>query len=573
MRTLIKIYKDKLHLLLAVALLYALAAVCELLMPYEMSKIVTEGIKAQNGDVIVKSGIIMAVLAVVSLAVSIISVRINSFVAVQFEKQLKSDLFKKINSLSFEQFSSVGTSGIITRITEDVRTLRDLASQGVFTLVNVPITFIGGVILIMAKDSFIGTIMLCVSPIVLVIAILIARRLDALWQRADEFTDEQNRHVRERLSGIRVLRAFDSEQEKHQKIANATKEMVKSFIRSNVLSGFINPIASVLLNVASVVILYVSASRIGYQSALTAGDVIAAVQYVALLLNGLMMLSWSFAWLPHVGVCLRRINQLFAFKTDEGARSEGKMLSGDIEVKNLCFSYPDSGAKVLCDINFKISSGEKVALIGGTGSGKSTLVKLLLGFYAVENGEISFGGESYSNLKTEDIRKSISVALQKSMIFEGSLRYNVCAGNSNKSDAQVINALQIAEMQDFLQQAENGLDFELKQAGSNLSGGQKQRVNIARAILKDASLYIFDDSFSALDFLTESNLRSKLNEFLKGRSQLIITQRIATARSCDKIYVLNEGKIVGVGTHSQLLENCNIYSELHRSQSGGAYEE
>lgn len=572
MRTLFNLYKNKLHLLVIIALLYALAAVCELLMPYQMSIIVTDGIKAKDSSVIVNSGIIMAILAVLALCISLISVKINTHVATQFEMQLKSKLFKKVNSLTFEQFSSVGTSGIITRITEDVRTLRDLASQGVFMIVNVPITFIGGVTLIMAKDLLIGVIMLCVSPIVLVVAVLIARKLDALWQRADEFTDEQNRHVRERLSGIRVLRAFDQEHEKHEKIAYATKEMVKSFIRSNILSGFINPMASVLLNVASVIILYLSSSRISYQSVLTAGDVIAAVQYVALLLNGLMMLSWGFAWLPHVGVSLRRINQVLNFENVVQTEQSEKLLTGDLTVKNLSFCYPKSSTQVLSNINFEIKQGQKVALIGGTGSGKSTLVKLLLGFYPPTSGEIFFGGENYENVGVKSIRKSVSVALQKSMIFEGTVRYNVCASDTFKSDEQILKAIQIAELENFINQTEKGLDFELKQSGSNLSGGQKQRINIARTILKNASLYIFDDSFSALDFLTESNLRAKLNGYLKNRSQLIITQRIATARSCDKIYVLEEGKIVGEGTHDELLHSCKIYSELHRSQTGGAYE-
>lgn len=575
MRTIIRLYKDKLHLLVAVAVLYALSAFCGLLMPYQMSKIIDGGIKEQNGDVLISSGLIMVLLAVVALTVSILSAKINTSVATRFEKQLRTDIFKKVNKLSFEQFSEVGTSGIITRITEDVDVIKNLATQGIYTLVNVPITFIGGVILVASNDWLIGIIMLCVSPIALLIAFLIVRKLDALWQRADEYTDEQNRHVRERLSGIRVLRAFDKEQEKHQKIAKATKEMVKSYIRSNVLGGLINPIASLILNIATVIILYVSASRIGYQSALTAGNIIASVQYIAIFLNGLITLSWSFAWLPHVGVCLKRINQVFLFKTtdenQENKDDEQKLLSGDLKIKDVSFTYPDSNVSVLKNINLEIKSGQKVALIGGTGSGKSTLVKLLLDFYDPTKGDIYLGNDNFKSAREKSVRKSISVALQKSTIFEGSVRYNIQSSESEKGDDEILRVALISELGEFLKQ-NGGLDYELKQSGSNLSGGQKQRINIARTILKDASVYVFDDSFSALDFLTESKLRTKLNDFLKDKTQLIITQRIATARSCDKIYVMDNGKIVGEGDHSTLMNSCDVYAELHRSQTGGAYE-
>ena len=569
MRALLSLYKKHLPLLIVVALLYALAAVCALLMPYEMGIIVTDGIKAQNGEVIMKSGIIMGVLAVSALLISLFTVKINAHVAVEAEKDLKVKLFKKINSLSFEEYSSIGTSSLLTRINDDVSNISFLASSGIYSMVNVPITFIGGVILVMAKDWLIGVVMLCASPLVILFACSITKRLDFLWDRGNKLTDEQNRHVRERLSGIRVLRAFDKEDEKHQKIENATKNMVLSYIRANVLSGFINPVASILLNLATVVIIAVSASRISYQSALTAGDVISGVQYVGLILNGLLTLSWTITWLPQLGVSVRRINEVLQKNGAPFTEEKGEIFSGEISIKDLTFYYPDARMPALKNINLQISEGESLAIIGGTGSGKSTLVKLLLGFYPVTEGEISIGGNTYSQEIIKSIRSSISIALQKAMIFEGTLKQNVACFSSDYSNEQILNALSIAQLDGFLKE-KGGLDFELKQYGANVSGGQKQRINIARTILKPASVYIFDDSFSALDFLTESALRNELNRYLKGKTQIIVTQRIATAMKCDRAVVMDEGEIVAVGTHKQLLESCEIYQELYRSQLGGA---
>ena len=563
----LSLFKKQLPLILLATLLHAISALCALFMPYEMGIIVSDGIKQQNAVVLKECGIIMGILAVTTLVLSIITVRVNTRIANTFEKELKIKVFKKVNSLTFEQFSSIGTSGLLTRANDDISTVRETVSSSINTIINLLVYYVGGVVLVMAKDKLIGIIMLCVSPIVLLVGYLLARKLDKLWEYGDKKTDEQNRHVRERMSGIRVLRAFDKEQEKHEKTAKATKEMVLSFITANRLSGLINPIITVIFNLASVIIVMVSANRISYQSALNAGDIISSIQYIALISSGLIMLSWSFSWLPHVGVCLRRIGEIFAFENSESEQIES-FLSGDLVVKNLTFTYPGGGQPVLKNIDFSINKGEKVALIGGTGSGKSTLVKLLLGFYNAQEGKITFGDTEYSESNTKSVRKSVSVALQKAMIFQGMVGQNIACFSKDYTDEQIKEVASVSMLDDFLAE-KGGLTYELKQLGSNISGGQKQRVSIARTIIKPSSLYIFDDSFSALDFLTESQLRARLNEYLRGKSQLIITQRISTAMHCDKVYVMDKGEIVAVGDHNQLLKSCEIYNQLYRSQMGG----
>ena len=246
----------------------------------------------------------------------------------------------------------------------------------------------------------------------------------------------------------------------------------------------------------------------------------------------------------------------------------GELLKGEISIENLTFTYPSSSLPTLKGINFKATCGEKVAIIGGTGSGKSTIAKLIAGFYPIENGKITFGGKVYNSDMVGSVRKSLSLALQKSMIFEGSVKDNITCFNNDYSKEQVLKVASVAQLNSFLQE-KGGLNFELKQYGANISGGQKQRINVARTILKPASVYLFDDSFSALDFLTESNLRKELNAYLKDKTQIIITQRIATAMKCDRIYVLDNGEVIGCGKHKELLQTCKVYRELHHSQMGG----
>ena len=563
----LSLIKKQLPQILLTTFLHALSALCALFMPYEMGIIVSQGIKLQNATILKECGITMGVLAISTLVLSLVTVRLNAKISNDFEKQLKISVFKKINSLTFEEFSSIGTSGLLTRVNDDISTLRQTFSNTIFLIISILVYYVGGVVLVMIKDKLIGIIMLCISPIVLLICWLLASKLDKLWEYGDKMADAQNKHVRERMSGIRVLRAFDKEQEKHNKTSEATKEMVLSFITANRLSGLINPIITVVFSLATVAIIAVSADRISYQSALNAGDIISSIQYISLISSGLLMLSWSLSWLPHVAVSARRIGDIFAFNENKSDEN-GELLTGDINIKDLTFTYPEAGAPTLKNINFSIKQGQKVAIIGGTGSGKSTLIKLLLNFYQPDSGTINFGGTLYTKTNFKQVRKSVSVALQKAMIFQGTLLDNITCFSNEYSEEKVKEVVSVAQLDQFLVE-KGGLSFELKQLGSNVSGGQKQRINIARTIIKDSSLYIFDDSFSALDFLTESQLRSRLREYLKGKSQLIITQRISTAMHCDSIYVMDRGEIIAFGSHEELLKNCEVYSQLYQSQIGG----
>lgn len=553
-----------------VVFLRAMSSLAALFLPYLMSDIVNIGITNKDMDYIVLRGIQMLVVSLVAMGSSIFTIILNQKITTDFTGSLQKELFAKIISMKFEDYSHFGTSSLITRCNEDVYTLENVIGQITFVFISFPVLFFGGVILTMSKDVRVGLIMLFVSPLILVFVIIISKSMRTLWENSDKYIDEQNKLVRERLSGLRVIRAFDKEDFEHEKIAAATKKMAVNIIKANVRGSTMAPVCTLMLNLVLVLMLYVGASDLSSGGTVTAGDIIASVQYIALVLNGILILSWAIVFLPHLWVSLRRIREILDTPTAEGVRSTGVVTDGSFTMENVCFSYPGAEIESLSDINLVAHAGETVAIIGGTGCGKSTLTKILMGFYPIKSGRILLGDCDCSTLSTETIRDNISVALQKSMIFEGSIADNIRFGKSDATEDEMIRVTKIAQIYDFVCDHEEGFDYLLTQAGANISGGQKQRIGIARTIIKNAPIYIFDDSFSALDFLTESKLRIALNEYLKGRTQIIITQRAATAMSCDRIYVLDEGRIAGSGTHEELLQSCSIYKEIYDSQLGNS---
>ena len=568
MKEILKLFRPFVKGMLLIALLNAVSTLCSLFMPYLMSGIVNDGIAMKNLDTIYRLGGLMLVLAVAGLLTSLLNTWVNSKVASHFTYELQVKMLQKINSLTFEEYSSVGTSSLLTRCTDDVMTLQEVAASFAYAVVSIPIMIIGGIVMTFSQDWTIALPMIIVVPTALLFVRWLAKKMDKLWELADKRMDDQNRMMRERLSGLRVIRAFDRETFEHGRVAGATTEMTGSLIKSNVLSGVIDPVCMFLLNMVTVVILYVGSRRIDQGAMLTAGDLVAAVQYIALITNGILALSWTIAWMPHVRVSMRRINEVLKM---EGVTQEGwgEKLGGSISLSHVSFTYPDSEVESLHDVSMDIREGEQVAIIGGTGSGKSTVTKLLMAFYRPDSGSICLDGKDYRDISRETVRDNLSVALQKSMIFEGTAGENIRMGRPTATDEEVMETADISHIGGFIREQKEGLDYRLAQLGANISGGQKQRFGIARTIIKPASVYIFDDSFSALDYLTESRLRRALNQYLAGKTQIIITQRAATAMRCDHIYVMEQGEVVGFGTHDELMKSCQVYREIYHSQLGG----
>lgn len=559
--------KYKLSLALT-GVLYLVASASALAMPNLMSRIIDDGIRNSNIKTVYFLSTIMLSIAVVSFLLAIVGKKMNAVVSNSIAEDMRNDVFEKINSLTFEEFSSIGSSSLLTRANEDVFALQDVANSFVYAVTNVPVMLFGGVILSLLKDFSIALILLSVIPIVAFIVFLLVKKMGKLWEISNKYCDKQNKLVRERLTGIRVIRAFDKERYEHGRISEATDVMADNMIRANVLSSLITPVSLLLLNVVTVAVIYVGAIRMQNPAILKAGDIIAIIQYVGIASNGLLAAVWVFAWLPHFKVSARRVNEVLSLKGVPESEGKAKYIRGDLRIRNLSFTYPHAKLPALTDVNMNIEEGETVAIIGGTGSGKTTLIKLLAGFYEPTEGTILFGGYDYSSLTADDVRSNISVALQKSMIFEGTIKDNVMMSKTDAGDEEVFHALETARMADYVNSHKEGIYYELSQSGANLSGGQKQRINIARTIFKKSSVYVFDDSFSALDFLTESKLRRALSVELKGKTQIIITQRISTAIHSDRIFVMANGKIVGEGSHDDLINTCEIYKEIYASQMG-----
>ena len=420
----------------------------------------------------------------------------------------------------------------------------------------------------LAKDVTLSLILLIFIPVILLIVIIIGRRVLPLWERSDQYIDKQNAIMRERLRGIRVIRAFRKEPHEHERIAEATHTMAEYIIKGNVSMGLLTPVALFLFDLATVLIVYFGAFRMSGGGALSAGDVFAVVQYVAMVMGGVMMGSFAIVMYPHAKVAAKRIGEVFDTEgMGNSAHGEDVELHGDIEFRNVSFSYGGS-ENALKNISLHIKQGQKISVIGGTGSGKSTLISLLLGFRAPTEGEILFDGIDASRISKRSLRRGISSVLQGAAIYSGTVGENIRMGKADASEEALLQAAQIAQLSGFLEEY-GGLDYEIKQAGKNLSGGQKQRLSIARAIVKDAPVYVFDDSFSALDFLTERNLRTALNDKIRGKTQIVITQRVTSAMSADCIFVMDKGCLVGSGKHDELLESCSIYREIFASQTGG----
>ncbi|MDY6078831.1 MAG: ABC transporter ATP-binding protein [Eubacteriales bacterium] len=561
--------------IIAVVMLALVESAASLALPYLMSFIVKNGINALDMRVTLYAAGAMVVMAAIGLAAGIISYKISSGVLSRYSRTLREAVFKKVNTLNPDQLNHWGTGALVTRSTNDIGLLEECASFLMRGVISIPILVFGGGVLAFLADPWLALIMFTFVPVVVAVLYLVVRRIMPLWEKSDEYIDKQNSIIRERLTGIRVIRAFNREDKECERANEATRIMAENIIKANVNMGILTPLILLGLNMVTVLIVLVGAELMqSGKSAVTGADIIAIVQYVGLVMNGIMMFAMMLAFLPKVVVNSRRINEVLETEVpDEPDDADTADFSGGLKFNHVNFAYEGAAENALSDICFEIQPGEKVAFIGGTGSGKSTIVRLIMKFFTSGEGEISFDGRSINDISGKKVRDNVTCVLQNATIFSGTIRSNVRMAAADADDAAVYDALTVAELKGFVDNLENGLDYEIQSGGTNLSGGQKQRIAIARALLKKGSIYLFDDSFSALDFLTESRIKEKLNKKLEGRTRIIMTQRASTAAACDRIFVLENGRIAGSGRHDDLLENCRQYREIYESQTGSRASE
>ena len=567
---LLRLLKPDAGRIVLVVFLTLITSAASLALPYLMSYIVEYGIGGQNMKVTLACSGIMLGVSIMGLVVGILSYKISAGVVSRYSKTLREVIFKKVNTLNPDQLNHWGTGALITRSTNDIWLLEECASMLMQGVISIPILVLGGSALAFLADPWLALIMFTFVPVVVTVLYFVVRRIMPLWEKSDEYIDKQNSIIRERLTGIRVIRAFNREDRECDRANEATLVMAKNIIKANVNMGLLTPVIMLGLNLVTILILYVGAKLMqGGKSAVTGADIIAIVQYVALVMNGIMMFAMMLAFLPKVAVNSRRINEILETEVQKEPDNENlPAFSGALKFSHVDFRYEGASENALSDVSFDIAPGEKVAFIGGTGSGKSSIVKLIMKFFNPTSGEISYDGKSVSEISGKRVRNNVTCVLQNATIFSGTIGSNVRMSAADASDEQVYDALKIAELKGFVENLETGLDYEILSGGSNLSGGQKQRLSIARAMLKKGSIYLFDDSFSALDFLTEAHVKENLDKTLSGKTKIVMTQRASTAASADKIFVLDEGRIVGRGTHKDLLSSCRQYREIYESQTG-----
>ena len=562
-----RLKKYRLPLVSAFVML-VLSTVCSVTLPTLMTNIVDYGINAKDIDYVYRTCAIMAAVTAADVVLVVVAYKIGQEAVAAFCGDLRAEIFAKANAMPMDAFKKMGTGALITRSIEDVDRVGDVLNTLMSALSAIPFTMILGTVLAFRKDPVLALILFAFVPVILAVVVLVSRRLHPLWKLSDEYMDKQNALIRSRLSGIRVVRAFNRESAEQEKIDKATHIMAGNIINANIRAGLISPVCMLVLNLVTVLILYVGAFRITLEgSKLTVGGILAVIEYVGMIMSGIMTISFSISEIPRARVnCMRLGEVLSAESIPEATDTHLPPFKGAVSLKKVGYRYPGSEGSALSGVDMEIAAGEKVALIGGTGSGKSTLVRLLTGLSAPTEGELLFDGKPVSEISEQRIRDNVSCVLQKDTIFSGTIGENVAAGRQ-VSDEEINAAIEDARLAEFVDEQKEKLAYPVTQRGGNLSGGQKQRLAIARAILKPAAIYIFDDSFSALDFMTESKLRARLAERLKGKTQIIVTQRVTTAMNCDTIYVFDAGTINASGTHSQLMESCGIYREIYLSQT------
>ncbi len=510
---------------------------------------------------------IKMILIALGICASVVLVNLlASTISSNFAQTLRTNVFKKVNSFSMEEMNKFSVASLITRTTNDVKQVE----QTVFVMLRMAITapVMGAYAISKIVNSSVTLTWTTAGAVLALLALVMLLFFVAVpkFSQIQKKTDRINNVTRENLTGIRVVRAYDAEKEQEQKFENVNKDLTKTQLFVNRTMALMWPGMDLIMNALSVAIYFIGAFLIDGGS-LVYSDLVVFVSYSMHVVMSFMFIAMLFVVIPRGVVSGRRINEVLetVSKVKDGKGTQDNTVVGEIEFRNVSFRYPDAEMNTLENISFKVNKGQTIAFIGSTGSGKSTLVNLITRFYDASFGEILIDGENIKNYKISDLNNKIGYVPQQGYLFSGTVKSNLLYGNENATDEQIEKALEISQS-DFVKNLEGGVNAEIAQGGTNVSGGQRQRLSIARAIIKNPEFYIFDDSFSALDYKTDKTLRKELSQYTKDATKIIVAQRVGTIMDADQIVVLSEGKIVGIGTHKELLNTCDVYKEIALSQ-------
>ena len=541
----------------------------DLTLPEYMSKIVDIGIVNSDTNYIIKVGLQMLGLALIGGIATITASFFASRIAAGTAKIIRKDVFEKVSNFSSEEINKFSPASLITRTTNDVQHIQMTIFMILRLMVMAPIMAIGGISKVL-KNSPSLTWIIAISVVLLFIVIIILFSLAMpKFKIFQKLIDRLNLVTRENLTGLKVIRAFNNEEHQEQKFDNANTDLTKLNLFVNKVMITLQPLTMLIMNLTMVAVIWFGSKQVDLGT-LQIGDMMAFIQYAMQIMTSFMMLSMLFVMIPRSSISANRIMEVLnttpKIKDKEITKTPNSKLKGKVEFRNVTFSYPDADEAVLYDISFTAESGKTTAFIGSTGSGKSTLINLIPRFYDVTSGEILVSGLDVRDYKQKDLRDMIGYVPQKGVLFSGTIKSNLKYGNDKLTDREMKEVARVAQALDFIEEKDKKFDTHISQGGKNVSGGQKQRLSIARALAKKPDIFIFDDSFSALDFKTDKILRKELKKYTKDATVLIVAQRISTIMNADKIIVLDEGKIVGEGTHEHLVKNCEIYKEIASSQ-------
>ena len=544
-----------------------------LAIPTISADIINNGVATGDLDYIYKYGAIMVAVALFGFVGSILNVYFSATESQLIGSKLREALFDKVMYFSNEEIDKFGTSTLMTRTTSDVLQIQQILMFALRFMILDPLRILIAATLAFMREPQLSFVFFIIVPILIVLIVLILRKVSPLFRSLQLKTDKLNRIFREGLTGIRVIRAFNREEYEEERFDKANRDYADTSITAHIYMAFLNPIMILLASGTSVLIIWFGSQLISTDQ-MQVGNLIAFTSYAMNILMGIMFMSMIITMIPRAQVAIERVFEIL--DTSDSIVDNEKSIAFDHEPKEVLlefeevdFRYPGAEKLALHDINFKLRDGEKLAIIGGTGAGKTTLANLILRLYDIESGRIELNGINIEHMYQSELRRLIGFASQSAVLFSGTIRDNLKYGKRDATDDELWHALEVAQGYDFVSNLPDGLDSRVEQGGSNFSGGQRQRLSIARALVTDAKILVFDDSFSALDFKTDAKLRAALRPETEDKAVIIIAQRISTVIDADQILVLDKGEIVGQGMHDELKETNEVYQEIIESQMKG----
>jgi ATP-binding cassette subfamily B multidrug efflux pump len=557
-------------LLLVVGLLL-LASIGNLYLPTLQGEIINDGVAKGDNDFILRTGAFMLVVTLLVGAASIAAVYWGARTAMGFGRDVRSAIFRKVESFAQVEVNRFGSASLITRNTNDVQQVQMLVFMTLTVLVQAPILIVGGIILAVRQDVPLSGLLVVVLPLMIVFIAIVMSRAIPLFRAMQAKLDRINQVMRETLAGVRVIRAFVRVQHEERRFERANRDLFETTLGVNRLFAITIPVMTAILNLSTVGVIWFGALRVD-SGQMPIGNLTAFLQYILQIMFAVLMAVFMFIFVPRAAVSAGRIQEIL--ETEPSIRdpewpvpapfAERQPLT--VAFRNVSFGYPSAEQPVLHDISFTARPGEVTAIVGSTGSGKSTLINLIPRFYDVTGGAVLIDGVDLRRVNREDLWRGIGVIPQKAFLFAGTVASNLRYGDPTASDDELLRALEIAQGRDFVEEMDGGLEAPISQGGSNVSGGQRQRLAIARALVKKAGLFIFDDSFSALDYGTDARLRGAIARELGWATVIIVAQRVGTIRNADQILVMDDGRIVGAGRHADLLQTNETYREIVYSQ-------